>query len=219
MADIFDEVDEELRADRARDLLMRYGFTLVLAAGLIVLAVAGWQVWRWNDHRLAVAAAGDYVAAMALVGDKPGEVRDRPGAMAAFAKAAAAGRGGYRSLSDLWQAALAADGGDLDRARRLWDGVAADQGTDPLLRDLASLNWVTHQLDTADPAALAARLKPLLDPANPWHLLAAEADAVLALRRGATEEARTTLRRLTQDATTPEGVRNRASLLLGHLGG
>ena len=47
VVDIFDEVDEELRAERAQQLLKRYAGVIIAAALLIVGAAAGWQGWRW----------------------------------------------------------------------------------------------------------------------------------------------------------------------------
>ena len=48
MSDTFDkEVDEELRADRAKLLLQRYGGLIVGAAILSVAVVGAWEAWGW----------------------------------------------------------------------------------------------------------------------------------------------------------------------------
>ena len=96
------------------------------------------------------------------------------------------GNAGYRTLARLREAALKADGGDAAGAEALWTQVANDAAADRLLRDAAVLQSVLHQIDTGDPAALAARLKPLAAPDNPWHALAEEAQALLDLRQGHT---------------------------------
>jgi hypothetical protein len=101
----------------------------------------------------------------------------------------------------------------------LWDQVAGDSSVDPLLRDLASLLWAQNQIDQGDPALIEARLKPLAAAGNPWHAMAEEQLALLDLRQGRKEQARTTLQHLAQDATAPSGVRGRASGLLARLGG
>ena len=63
MPDIFDEVAEDLRAERARKLWARYG-SLVLAALFVVLAgVGGYQGWRWYEAREAERAATAFMAA------------------------------------------------------------------------------------------------------------------------------------------------------------
>lgn len=46
MVDIFDEVDEDLRAERAQALLKRYGGLLIALALLTIGAAGGWQAWR-----------------------------------------------------------------------------------------------------------------------------------------------------------------------------
>jgi hypothetical protein len=114
---------------------------------------------------------------------------------------------------------LKADAGDLAGAAALWDEVAADGSADPLLRDLATLMWAQHTIDRADPALLAARLKPLTDPGNAWRPLAQEQLALLDIRQGHTDPAKATLGKLADDVTAPVGVRARAGALLGRLGG
>jgi hypothetical protein len=122
-------------------------------------------------------------------------------------------------LARLREAALRADTGDLDGASAVWDQVAADGSADPLLRDLASLTWCLYHADKGDPALLEGRLKPLAAPGNAWRSLAAEQLALLELRQGHTESAKTQFRKLVEDTTAPSGVRSRASAMLDRVGG
>ena len=222
MVDIFDEVDEELRAERAQQLLKKYGGVIVAAAVAIVGAAAGWQAWRWYEARQDQAAAVQFLTAANLTETTAAgssSAAGRTAGIAAFAQLAAAGPQGYATLSRLREAALKADAGDLAGAAALWDAVAGDSSADPLLRDLASLLWAQHMMDTGDPALIEARLKALAGPGKPWRALADEQLALLDLRQGRTDQAKTTLRRLTQDASAPNGVRGRAAALLSRLGG
>ena len=221
MVDIFDEVDEELRAERAQQLLKRYAGLIVAGALLIVGAAAGWQGWRWYEARQDQAAAAEYLTAMTLAEATAAgsSEANRTAAIAAFATLAARAPEGYATLSRLREAALKAAAGDLPGAGALWDRVAGDSSADPLLRDLASLSWAEHQIDTGDPALLEARLKALAAPDNPWRTLAEEQLALLDIRVGKADQAKATLRRLAQDQTAPNGVRGRASGLLNRLGG
>lgn len=221
MVDIFDEVDEELRAERAQQLLKRYGGLIVAGALAIVGAAAGWQGWRWYEARQDQAAAVEYLTAMNLA-DATGagsSETNRAAGIAAFMRLAATSPEGYATLARLREAALKADAGDLPGAAALWDQVASDSSADPLLRDLASLLWAQHQIDRGDPSLLEGRLKALATPDNPWHALAEEQLALLDLRQGKVDQAKTTLRRLAQDTTAPSGVRGRASALVSRLGG
>ena len=213
MSDIFDEVSEDLRADKTRKLLQRYAGVLVGVALLVVAGVGGRAWWREHEARESARVADMYIAAMRTAGT------DKPAALAGFAQVAADGPEGYRTLARLREASIKYDSGDRDGALAAWDQVAGDASADRLLRDLASLQWALHSIDSGDPATVAARLKPLASPDNAWHALAEEAQAMLALRTGDRDAARDTLKRLAQDVTAPDGVRGRANGLLARLGG
>lgn len=220
MADIFDEVEADLRAERAQKLLVRYGIWLLVAAMLAVGLAAGWQVWNWYQLRRDRATAAVYLDAMFAAG-QAGPAGQHPGdklAIDRFARVVARGPDGYRTLARLQQAALEAEAGDQAAAAALWSQVADDGAADPLLRELASLLWVDHQLDTGNPQALSERLAPLAAPGSPWHSLAQESAALLDLRQGHTDQASRSLRSLAHDATAPRGVRERADALLQRLG-
>jgi hypothetical protein len=221
VVDIFDEVNEDLRAERAQALLKRYGPLIIAAALLIVAAAGGWQAWRWWQTRRDMAAGSAFIAAMnvAQAAGPSTDAASRAAAIAAFDQVAATAPDGYRTLARLRAAALKADSGDIAGAAALYDQVSADSSVDPLLRDLASLLWAQRQLDTGDPARLEARLKALAAPDNPWHGLATEDLALLDLRQGHVDAAKTTLRRLAGDVTLPQDLRGRASGLLNRLGG
>jgi hypothetical protein len=219
VADIFDELNEDLRAERGRALAMRYGGW---AAGLLVLVLAGvggWQGWHWYQGRQAGKAAAPYIAAMAEADALPrGPTPARAAAADAFAKVAGTSPEGYATLARLREAALRADAGDSAAALALWDKVAHDADADQILRDLATLLWAQNQVDHGDPAVITDRLRPLQADGNPWRPLAQEVDALLSLRQNDKEAAIRKLRVLAADPGAAEGVRGRASGLLTLLG-
>ena len=219
MVDIFDEVEEDLRAERAEKLLKKYAGAIIGAACAVVLAVAGWQAWGWWTARQDRAAAIRYIAAMTAADAAGSNTASQQGALRDFDALVVSAPDGYRTLARLRAAALKAEGGDVAGASALWNQVAADDSVDKLLRDLASLLWAQHQIDAGDPALVSARLKALAVPDNPWYPLAEEQIAVLDLHQGKTDDAKAALRKLAQDVTAPNGVRGRAAGLLSQLGG
>ncbi len=216
LSDIFDEVDEDLRAERVRKIFQRYGGLMVGAAVLVVAGVAGWQGWTWYQAREANRAATAYLTATAQLDDP--KVVDRKPALDALAALAKDGSPAYRTLARLREAAVAWDAGDKPAALALWNSVAADSAADPLLRDIASLQWAMHQIDAGDAGQVGTRLAALAGPENKLHALAQEGEALLAIRQGKPDAARDILRRLAQDTTAPDGVRARANGLLAQLG-
>lgn len=219
MVDIFDEVDEELRAESAQRLLKRYAGVIVAGALVVVGAVAGWQGWQYWQAKQDAVAASAFVAAATVADSTPApDAATRGNLIKTFDALASGAPEGYRTLARLRAAALKADAGDMAGAAALWDQVAGDAAVDPLLRDLAILMSAQRQIDRGDPARLEARLKPLTEPGNAWRTLAQEQLALLDMRQGHADAARTAFRKLSQDVTAPAGVRSRATALLSRLG-
>jgi hypothetical protein len=214
--DIFDEVAEDLRAERNRNLLKRYGGLLVAAAVLVVAGVGGYEGWRQYTAREANKQAASFLEAQRQA---DGPATGRLAALPAFTQLAQDGAPGYRSLSRLRAAAIKAEASDLPGALMLWDQVAGDSGADPILRDFANLQWALHQIDNGDPGLVSARLLPLTGEGSAWKALAEEGQAMLAMRQGQMDVARETLKRLSADQTAPDGVRGRAGGLLQQMGG
>jgi len=217
LPDLFDEIAEDLRAERAQRLLKRYAPLLIAALVLIIAAVGGWQLWRWRLAKQDLAASQHYLAAMTME-QLPSAATDHKALIAQYTAIARNSPEGYRTLARLQAAALDAQSGDDHAALALWNAVATDESADPLLRDIANLLWCQHLIDTGDPGLLAGRLKALAQPGNAWRPLAEEQLAMLDLREGKTAAAKTTLTRLAEDVTAPDGVRKRAAALLEQLG-
>jgi hypothetical protein len=215
VVDIFDEVEEDLRAERAQKLFKKYAWLIIALAVAVVAAAAGWQLWtRWQNQQDA-AAATRYIAAQNAT-EGPGASKAEQ--LAVLDQLAATAPRGYKTLARLRAAGLKADAGDMQGALGLWNAVAADSSTDSLLRGFASLMAVARQLDNGDPAQLEARLRPLSDPGSPWSSLAREQLAMLDLRQGKINDARKTLQGLSIDIGAPAGLRARASALLAGFG-
>lgn len=208
MPDIFDEVDEDLRADRARNLLRRYGGVLLVLMGLTLVGVGAYQYWDQRQRAAREALAARYIAAQ----DKAS--KDPKGARQDLADIADTAPNGYRFLARMQLAALDWGRGERDSAVQEWRAVAADAEAPRPLRDAAILYSVQHQLDTADPKALKAELQPLFEGQTPLRPQAETTQALLNLRLGRTQEARAALRQLAGNPQVPQGSRRIAQDLL-----
>lgn len=214
MADIFKEIDEELRRERLEQIWHRHGRLIIAMAAAAVVATAAYAGWqKYNQNR--VTALSDRYAVAAAAADP--EKGDPAAAQAGFLALAADGAG-YAGLAQLEAAALAAKQ-DPAAAAKLYDALAADAKVSQELRDLAHLLKAMLLVDTGDPTALSAELAPLSADDNPWRFSARELDALLALRAGDQARATDLLTKLSDDATTPGPIRARAAELLAALKG
>jgi hypothetical protein len=215
--DLVDEVDEEIRQERAALLARRFGGLFAALAMFVLAAVGGWQGWQWYENRNAAAAAEAFLAATR---DAAAEGADTRAVALRMAALGAGAPNGYRILSQLRAAALTADAGDGAAALAMWDRLSADSSADPLYRELATLLWGLHALAEGAPRAaeVQARLAPLT-ARGPWRASAREIVALAALAAGNTSEARRGLTELARDDGVPQGVRERAQRLLSGIDG
>jgi hypothetical protein len=211
VADLFKEVDEELRRDHAAKLWKKYGAYVIGAALALVLTTAAFQVWQWWDVKQRTERSASYAAALDLLGQ--GKTEDALNAFGALATI----KGSYGTLAAFNQARLLAAAGDADAAIEIWERLAASTSAGPAFQGAATLLSVMHQSDTGDPAALEARLRPLAAEDSGFRASALELTAVLALRQGDRSRAREIYARLADDRTAPVGLRARASQMLAAL--
>jgi hypothetical protein len=211
VADIFKEVDEELRRDHAAKVWKKYGPFVIGAAVALVAATAAYQIWTWWDVKQRTEMSRSYAAAVALF--EQGRTEDAAAAFGAVAE----GGGGYSLLAAFNEARLLAEAGDIDAAIQAWDRLAANSSAGPAFRGAATLLSIMHQSDSGDPAELEARLAPLTEEGSGFRPIALELTAVMALRQGDRARAREIYTRLADDRTAPVGLRGRASQMLAAL--
>ena len=60
MADIFQEVDEEVRRERARQFWERHGNLVIAVAVVIVLGVGGWRGYQWWELKQSAEAGAAF---------------------------------------------------------------------------------------------------------------------------------------------------------------
>lgn len=212
VADIFKEVDEDLKRDQALEIWRKYGRYIIAFAVAVVLGTAG--VVGWNNYRESQrnADGNTFAQAFQLVGRG-----DKAAAGKAMADIAAHG-GAYRILALLQGAALKLEAGDKAAAIAIYDQIAADSSADEAFRDLATLLSALASVDTGDGAAINKKLAPLLDASSPFRPSALEIQGLVALKSGNSTLARQTFQQLADDITAPPGLRQRATQILTWIG-
>lgn len=207
VADIFQEVDEEVRRERLNKLWQRYGNYLIAACLLVIVAVAAWRGYEWWETKKAVEAGAAFEQAVTLA-----DAGKHQEAEAAFAKVASDGTAGYRMLARLREAA---ELGRADRkaAIKAYDEIAADGSTGQVVRDLANLRAGFLQVDTASYGDMRARLEPLTGADRAFRHSGRELLALSAWKEGDMGAARQWTDMIITDPQTPSGARNRAEIL------
>lgn len=204
MTDVFEEVEEQLRAERYKTLALRaLPWVLGGLAAILLVALGAWG-WSALQTRSMAEASQAYADGVEAFG-----AGDMDTAEQRFAEVAESGPAGYAALALMQQAGLRVNDGDLPGAVELFD-AAADKSPDPIMADAARLKSAFALLDTAPLSELKTRLEPLTEEGRPYRALALEALAFARLMGGELDEARADFGVLTLMPGVSDVARQRA---------
>ncbi len=210
MADIFQEVDEEVRRDKAAEFWKKHQNLILGAAVLIVLAAAGFRYWQYQREQAEQAAGAQFQAAIGAL-----QAGRSDAAYGDLAKLAAEAPGGYRVLARMTEAGAKASK-DPQASIAAFDAIAGEAAVDPLLRDAARVHAAFLRLDQPkDEQAGAAALTSLAGGEGPFRRTARLALGALALSRADYEEAATQLDLVLGDPEASSTERKLAERWLG----
>jgi hypothetical protein len=202
------EVNEAVRQERYRALWDRYGMYVLAVALVLVVGVAGYKAWAYWEEHTAQQAGTEFTRALLL------EDSDAPKAKGLLESLAKQAPAGYRVLARFQLAAAEAKAGETDKAVASYDALASDGSVDRILRGHAVLQAAALRLDKADYAEMERRLKPLIDSNSAWRFSARELLGLSAFRLHDMREAEEQFSALVSDPGAPQGLRERADMML-----
>lgn len=213
MSDIFREVDEEVRREKAAQFWGKYQNLIIGLAVVIVAAAAGWRYYQYSTRTAAEAAGLEFQEAIALAGaNKTKEARE------AFEKIAKGGPAGYAMLAKFRAANQLAET-DKAEALKAYDAIAAGISNNPVLKDAAQLRAAFLAVDTESFDAMKKRLEPLAKSGNAFRYTALELLAIAAFKARQYEAASGWLEQILASPNVPDSVRQRASAMQGMVAG
>jgi len=209
VADLFDEVEEQLRSDRYRTFAIKALPWVLALAAVAAAAALAWLGWTHFRDAAVTKASEQYAAAQEALQQGRTDQAQR-----LFAEVGKSRASGYKSLAlmqlggiQLTQKHTAADVQLFDQA-----GQAAP---DPAIGDAARLRSAFALLDTAPERDLEARLTPLMQDGRPYRVQAREALAFAKLMAENLASARGDFVIISGMLDAPEGARTRAKAAIG----
>ncbi len=208
MADIFREIDEEVRRERAAVIWKKYGNAFIALAVIAVIGVAGWQYWLHREAQASSAVGARLEAALK-------SSRDGEGAQAEtiLKELSGSAPAGYRQIARF---RLAAEEAKREPAAGAagFEALAGDTTLEPLYRDLARLRAGMLNVDLKPYAELKTALEPLVTPQGIWRHSAREILGISALKAGQFDEAGRWFDAIMTDPASPQVLRQRTDLYL-----
>ncbi len=211
MADIFQEIEEDLKRERVEVLWKKYGNWVIGAAVAVVAVTAGIQ--GWGSYQKSVQSEKSEVFATAFELSEAGKTDEAHSKLVSLADK----DDGYGTLARFEQARILSDKGDKAAAVKIWDDIAESNPPIQKLKDVASLLSAMHLVEEGDVADVKQRLAKLSVAGAPFRYSAIELQALVALREGDNAAARTFFQQLADDTETPNGIRGRAAQILESL--
>lgn len=201
MADVFDEISEDLQREKLKRFWQENGAWIIggaVGAVLLTGAMAAWRQWDYTRDAQATAELSRLVVASDLAG---------------LEKFAATGRKEQAMIAGLMAAATHLGRSEKGKAVDLYGRVAGTFGVDGVWRDLARVLSVSQRLDKDPPAALEKELADLSGDDDVWRYTARELTALLAARQGQMQKAVDALTKTISDPGAPADARSRAQTL------
>lgn len=208
MSDIFREIDEEVRRDKAAAIWNKYSNVFIAIAVLAVLGVAGWQYWQQQETKKAEAIGAKFESALKAARDGNGSEAE-----ATLTELSTGAAAGYRQIARF---RLAAEISKRDPAAgaAAFDALANDASLDSYHRDLARLRAGLLRVDLVPYAELRPALEPLATPTGLWRHSAREFLGIAALKANLFEDAGRWFDAIVTDPQTPQVLRQRVELYL-----
>lgn len=207
MSDIFREVEEDVRREKAEKFWKAYGGYVVAAGVLLFLALGAWQLWQRHEQQQREKTAAVFMAAQRITTPQ--------NAATAFADIVPDAPGGYSKMARLSQAGAMFAAGQQKEAIALFKEIATgDSGT---IGAVARLRAAWAQADTLSRSDLADWLAPLDRPGSAWRENAREVLAYADYHALDMKSAREKYAALAIDPEAPDALRARAKAMSAFL--
>ncbi len=190
MADIFDEVSEELKQDRLIQIWKKNSKYIISFIFIVVFLIISFQLFlNWSEKKLEVSSQQFFNALEKLEEKKYEE------SLKIFLKSSTEENEGYRVLSLFGLAETNFKKGNINEMSLNYKNIYEDTNIDLYYRDLSRiLSVMKDNISTFDQQINI--LKPILNSPSKLQLLAAELEIMLHVRSGNVNDAYTKIKNL-----------------------
>ncbi len=208
---LFREVNEDLRADRMRNLWRRFGPYVIGAAIAVVLVVAVNEGWDWWQKTNAARSSDELYAAIdaAQAGNVDAALKD-------LVPVEQNGSGQYPALAKFAEASYLDRQGKKADAVAIYDGLAGSLN-EIRLRELALVLAAYDLVDSGDVSGIETRVNGLIASGSPMANAGREALGLAQYKKGDLNAALTTFQTIASDPNANNDLRTRVAVYVAQL--
>ena len=207
MADIFDEVSEELKQDQLKQIWNNYSKYIISVAFIIFISVLGYFFYdKWKLEKLEVSSSEFFSGIEKL------EKKEFLSSIEIFSKGVDQDHKGYKTLSLFGIAEAYFKIGKVDEMVLSYKSIYENQNIDIYYRDLARLLSVMKD-NVSSFETQRKILEPILNSPSKLQLLAAELEIMLFIRFNKIDEAKLSISKLLKRPDITFEQKNRLDLI------
>ncbi|MDC0968902.1 hypothetical protein OAS37_00395 [Alphaproteobacteria bacterium] len=207
MADIFDEVSEELKQDQLKQIWNKYSKYIISVAFILFISVLGYFFYdKWRLEKIEVSSSQFFSGIEKL------EKKEFLSSIEIFSKNVDQAHQGYKTLSLFGIAEANFKIGKVDEMVLNYKSIYENQNIDVYYRDLARLLSVMK--DNVSSFEIQKKiLDPILNSPSKLQLLAAELEIMLLIRFNKIDEAKLSVSKLLKRTDITFEQKNRLDLI------
>ena len=207
MADIFDEVSEELKNDQLIKTWKKYSKFIIFSFILLIISLISYQVYKnWNKKKIE-AVSKEYFEAIESLEDK-----NYSKSKNLFLKNSENHEGGYKMLSLFGLAEANFKDGKIDEMILNYKTIYDDESIDIYYRNLARiLSVIKHNSGSFNEQMVL--LEPIINSPSKLQILAAELKVILLIKFNKIKEAQKAIKILIKRSDISFEQKNRLELI------
>lgn len=204
------EIAEDCKNDQLKSLWNQYGLVIILLVAAALTAAVSFETFKSWRARRNQELSNAYAVAVSL--QNQGRLDE---SMSILQNLAETNRGIYGDIARLQIANIYFEQGKTPEATELLQQLAADDDVNPQMRDIASIKLASYKLDTDAPSEeIAGMLMPLTKDGSSWSNIAHELLAMLAIRDGNINQAKTEYEAVINSGNVQDSLKARAQDML-----
>lgn len=171
----FEEVDEEVRNEKFKELINKYGGVILAVLIIALSAAVGYEkIGQWRISR-AEQKNVRYVQAMAPNSDYENNIAELEGIIVTES-------GLYKDIARLQIANILLDNNQQERATDVLAKIYNDAEVSDKIREIAAVKLATYKIDSAPYGEIEAILGPIANKGSAWSPMAKELLAMSAIQ-------------------------------------
>lgn len=206
----FDEVDEEVRNERFKELMNKYGVYILAFLILALSITVGYEkIALWRQHKSEQTNV-QYVKALEKTDDYNNNIVELENIVATE-------NGLYKDIAYLQIANILLDNNEINKALDVLNKIVADNTISEKIKEIAAIKIATYKVDTATFAEINALLSPIVAKNGAWSLVAKELLAMSAIHNKDIEKAKSIYQELLINSNVSVDLKTRINDMLAFL--